>query len=157
MFSFFPLGVFWRQFVQGGAEPEAWMYMSVAVPAACIAGPLGSMLASHCHRQVLAWAVYILDTIALVIIANLSSWLPCLRNCNNMLKDYTFSDSKTHVYFLNPQIWPSFCETCVSYLVEQLCPSVWHPLKRVFYKKNLGREIWNWPSVCVCGGWGQFF
>jgi hypothetical protein len=32
-------GVFWRQFVMGGAEPEAWKYMSVAVPAACIAGP----------------------------------------------------------------------------------------------------------------------
>ena len=59
-------GVFWRQFVQGGAEPEAWMYLSVAVPVACITGPIGSMLASHCHRQVLAWAVYILDTIALV-------------------------------------------------------------------------------------------
>jgi len=50
----------------GGAEPEAWKYMSVAVPAACIAGPFGSMLASHCHRQVMAWAIYILDTAALV-------------------------------------------------------------------------------------------
>jgi hypothetical protein len=39
-------GVFWRQFVMGGAEPEAWKYMSVAVPAACIAGPLGALLVS---------------------------------------------------------------------------------------------------------------
>jgi hypothetical protein len=52
--------------MMGGAEPEAWKYLSVSVPTACIAGALGAMLASHCHRQVLAAAVYILDTVALV-------------------------------------------------------------------------------------------
>ncbi len=61
-------GFFWRQFMTNtGAEPEAWKYLSVAVPTSVIAGPFGALLASHCHRQVLAWFVYILDTIALVM------------------------------------------------------------------------------------------
>ena len=52
------------------------MYLSVVVPVVCIMGPIGSMLASHCHRQVMAWAIYILDTIALVIIAILFCCVP---------------------------------------------------------------------------------
>jgi hypothetical protein len=63
--SFFP-GLFWRQFVFGGAEPEAWKYLSVALPTACVAGPLGALLVSHCHRLVHATTCYTLDTIALV-------------------------------------------------------------------------------------------
>ena len=53
-----------------GAEPEAWRYLAVAVPIATIAGPIGAFLASYCHRQVLAAFVYILDTLALVILRN---------------------------------------------------------------------------------------
>ena len=79
MFTLFPEGAFWRQFVQGGAEPEAWMYLSVVVPVVCIMGPIGSMLASHCHRQVMAWAIYILDTIALVIITILFCSVPNVK------------------------------------------------------------------------------
>ncbi len=49
-----------------GAEPEAWKYLSVAVPIVVIFGPIGAIWASHCHRQVHATTVYILDTVALV-------------------------------------------------------------------------------------------
>ena len=52
--------------MMNGAEPEAWKYLSVSLPTACIAGALGALLASHCHRLVYATTCYILDTIALV-------------------------------------------------------------------------------------------
>jgi hypothetical protein len=60
-------GVFWREFVMNGMEEEAWKYLAVALPTACVAGPLGALLASHCHRLVYATTCYILDTSALVI------------------------------------------------------------------------------------------
>ncbi len=60
------LGLFWRQFMQNGAEEESWKYLSVALPTACVAGPLGALLVSHCHRLVHATTCYTLDTIALV-------------------------------------------------------------------------------------------
>ena len=66
MLNYFYQGVFWRQFVMGGAEEEAWKYLSVALPTACVAGPLGALLASHCHRLVYATTCYLLDTAALV-------------------------------------------------------------------------------------------
>jgi hypothetical protein len=50
-----------------GMEEEAWKYLAVALPTACVAGPLGALLASHCHRLVYATTCYILDTSALVI------------------------------------------------------------------------------------------
>ncbi len=67
-------GVFWRQFVMGGAEEEAWKYLSVALPTACVAGPLGALLASHCHRLVYATTCYILDTAALVSLNDYSDF-----------------------------------------------------------------------------------
>ena len=49
-----------------GVEPDAWGYLIVCVPIVVIFAPLGSILSSHFHRQVLACLIYILDTIALV-------------------------------------------------------------------------------------------
>jgi hypothetical protein len=66
-------GLFWRQFMTDtGAEPEAWVYLSVVVPIVVFFGPVGAFLSSHCHRQVLASFIYILDTIALVGFRNRS-------------------------------------------------------------------------------------
>jgi hypothetical protein len=56
----------------GGLEAEAWKYLATALPTACIAGPLGALLASHCHRLVYATTCYILDTTALAS----GPWLP---------------------------------------------------------------------------------
>ena len=50
-----------------GCEPEAWNYLAVVVPRAVTSGPFGSLVSSYLHRQVLAWFIYILDTLALVI------------------------------------------------------------------------------------------
>ncbi len=50
----------------GGAEPEAWNFLAVCVPIVVFFAPFGSFLSSHFHRQVLAWLIYILDTVALV-------------------------------------------------------------------------------------------
>jgi uncharacterized membrane protein YfcA len=52
--------------MMGGCEPEAWNYLAVVVPIAVISGPFGSLISSYLHRQVLAWFIYILDTLALV-------------------------------------------------------------------------------------------
>merc|ERR1712001_729944 len=49
-----------------GAEPEAWKFLAVCVPIVVFFAPYGSIIASHFHRQVLAWLIYILDTIALI-------------------------------------------------------------------------------------------
>ena len=49
-----------------GVEPDAWGYLIVCVPIVVIFAPLGSILSSHFHRQVLAFLIYVLDTIALV-------------------------------------------------------------------------------------------
>jgi uncharacterized membrane protein YfcA len=57
----------WRQFMfPDGLEPEAWKYLAVVVPVVTVFGPVGALLSSYCHRQVLASFIYILDTIALV-------------------------------------------------------------------------------------------
>lgn len=49
-----------------GVEEEAWGFLIVCVPIVVIFAPLGSILASHFHRQVLAFLIYILDTVALI-------------------------------------------------------------------------------------------
>ena len=60
-------GFYWRQMMTDtGVEPDAWGYLIVCVPIVVIFAPLGSILSSHFHRQVLATLVYILDTVALI-------------------------------------------------------------------------------------------
>jgi len=49
-----------------GVEEDAWGFLIVCVPIVVIFAPLGSIISSHFHRQVLAALVYILDTVALV-------------------------------------------------------------------------------------------
>ncbi len=49
-----------------GAEPEAWKFLAVCVPIVVFFAPFGSFLSSHFHRQVLAFLIYVLDTVALV-------------------------------------------------------------------------------------------
>ena len=59
-----------------GASQDAWEYMAVCVPVVVLCAPLGSMLASHFHRLVLASFVYITDTVALVSALCLIPMLP---------------------------------------------------------------------------------
>jgi len=60
-------GFYWRQMMTDtGVEEEAWGFLIVCVPIVVIFAPLGSILASHFHRQVLAFLIYILDTVALI-------------------------------------------------------------------------------------------
>ena len=61
------VGFYWRQMMTStGVEEDAWGFLAVCVPIVVIFAPLGSIISSHFHRQVLAVLVYILDTIALV-------------------------------------------------------------------------------------------
>jgi uncharacterized membrane protein YfcA len=61
------IGFFWRGLL--AAEPipqEAWEFLAVCVPVVVLGAPLGSVLGSHFHRQVLAAFVYVVDIAALV-------------------------------------------------------------------------------------------
>ena len=49
-----------------GISEEAWGYFTVCVPVVVLGAPFGSFLASHFHRLVLAYLVYLLDTVAMV-------------------------------------------------------------------------------------------
>ncbi|XP_023344384.1 uncharacterized protein LOC111713684 [Eurytemora carolleeae] len=60
------VGFYWREIMMGGVEVDAWGYLKCCAPVVCVFAPLGSILASHFHRQVLACLMYILDTLALV-------------------------------------------------------------------------------------------
>jgi len=61
------IGFYWRQMMtETGVEEDAWGYLIVCVPIVVIFAPLGSIISSHFHRQVLAALVYLLDTVALV-------------------------------------------------------------------------------------------
>ena len=60
------LGVFWRRVMMNTMSTQAWQYLAVSVQVVVIGAPLGSILGTHFHRQVLAALVYIVDIIALV-------------------------------------------------------------------------------------------
>ena len=60
------VGSFWRIVMMGDVDTEAYEYLAVCVPIVVIGAPLGSIIGSHFHRQVLAALVYILDTLSLV-------------------------------------------------------------------------------------------
>ncbi len=49
-----------------GCEVEAWRYVACAMPVCATCAPFGAFLSSHFHRQVQAFMIYFLDTVALV-------------------------------------------------------------------------------------------
>ena len=60
------VGFYWRQVMQQAISTEAYYYLAVCVPIVVLGAPLGSVIGSHFHRQILATLVYILDTVALI-------------------------------------------------------------------------------------------
>lgn len=60
------LGLLWRQFMMGGLEHESWVYASVIVPVVITMSPIGALISSYLHRQVIASFLYVLDTVAIV-------------------------------------------------------------------------------------------
>jgi len=60
------VGFYWRQLLMSEVSELAWEYFSVSVPIVVICAPLGSLLASHFHRLVLAYMVYILEMVAVI-------------------------------------------------------------------------------------------
>ena len=60
------VAVIWRGIMMQGITTETWEFMAVCVPVVVIGAPLGSVLGSHFHRNVLAMLVIVLDTIALI-------------------------------------------------------------------------------------------
>ncbi|CAD5229915.1 unnamed protein product [Bursaphelenchus okinawaensis] len=60
------VGFYWRHLIQNGIADLAWEYFAVSVPVAVTASPLGALLSSHLHRQVLAFFIYILETLSII-------------------------------------------------------------------------------------------
>lgn len=60
------VGFYWRQVIIKGIDVEAYYYLAVCAPVVVFGAPVGSVIGSHFHRQVLATFVYITDTVALV-------------------------------------------------------------------------------------------
>ena len=58
--------VFWRAIVLEQVETEAWEFIGVTFPIVTIGAPLGSLLGTHFHREVLAASLYIVTTAALI-------------------------------------------------------------------------------------------
>ena len=60
------VGFFFKGIWLGGMEAEAIKYWMVCIPVVTIGAPMGSWLASYCHRIVLAWFVYVANTVQFV-------------------------------------------------------------------------------------------
>src|SRR6218665_3738804 len=60
------VAIIWRGIMMQGISMETWEFVAVCVPVAGFGAPLGSLLGSHFHRNVLAMLVIVLDTIALI-------------------------------------------------------------------------------------------
>lgn len=60
------IGFAWRQLIMNEISIDAWEYLAVCVPIVVIFAPLGSFVASHVHRLVLAWLIYLLEIVSLV-------------------------------------------------------------------------------------------
>lgn len=60
------VGFFWRQVMMEAVPIDSYHYLAVCVPIVVLGAPLGSVIGSHFHREVLAALVYILDTVALI-------------------------------------------------------------------------------------------
>ena len=60
------VGFYWRQVIQQAVSAEAYYYLAVCVPIVVLGAPLGSVIGSHFHRQILAGLNYVLDTLALI-------------------------------------------------------------------------------------------
>lgn len=55
-----------RRFIMNGVDPVVYDMWLVCIPVVVIGAPLGAIVSSHCHRQVLAAAIYVLDTVQLI-------------------------------------------------------------------------------------------
>jgi uncharacterized membrane protein YfcA len=61
------VGFYWRHvMMDGGISTEAWEFLGVCVPIVVLGAPFGSIVGTHFHRLVLAFCVYITDTVAMV-------------------------------------------------------------------------------------------
>ena len=60
------VGFYWRQVMQQAISADAYYYLAVCVPIVVLGAPLGSVIGSHFHRQILAGLIYVLDTVALI-------------------------------------------------------------------------------------------
>ena len=60
------VGFYWRQVMQQAISADAYYYLAVCVPIVVLGAPLGSVIGSHFHRQILASFIYISDTVALI-------------------------------------------------------------------------------------------
>ena len=83
-----------------GIDIAAWKYLAVVVPIIVFFAPLGSLLSSYFHRQVLAALVYVLDTVALVSSYNLFYYHYYIANLH-FFGSYFFYNLQQHESHFN--------------------------------------------------------
>ncbi|CAD6188033.1 unnamed protein product [Caenorhabditis auriculariae] len=68
-------GFYYRAVMMGDVATDSWRYFAVTVPVASFFAPLGALIGSHFHRQVVAALVYVLEAATLVgFLLNGPSW-----------------------------------------------------------------------------------
>ena len=60
------IGFYWRQVMMRAIHIDSYYYLAVCAPIVVLGAPLGSVIGSHFHRQVLASFNYFTDTVALI-------------------------------------------------------------------------------------------
>jgi hypothetical protein len=60
------VGFYWRQVIMQAIHIDSYQYLAVCAPIVVLGAPLGSVIGSHFHRQVLASFNYLTDTVALI-------------------------------------------------------------------------------------------
>ena len=60
------VGFYWRQVMMQAIHIDSYQYLAVCAPIVVLGAPLGSVIGSHFHRQVLASFNYLTDTVALI-------------------------------------------------------------------------------------------
>ena len=60
------VGFYWRQVMMNAIHIDSYYYLAVCAPIVVLGAPLGTVIGSHFHRQVLASFNYLTDTVALI-------------------------------------------------------------------------------------------
>lgn len=60
------LGFYYRAVFMGDIDIMAWRSFALSIPVVSAMAPIGSLLGTHLHRQVVAGLVYVLEVVAVV-------------------------------------------------------------------------------------------
>lgn len=56
----------YREYQMNEVDPEAYRLWLVCIPVVVVGAPLGAIMSSHFHREVLSWMIYLTDSVQLI-------------------------------------------------------------------------------------------